>query len=278
MIDLLIATTSIESEPSRVDSIVETFVLALKDVEAEEYKNTQAESPAVNPFVDSLARTTTEAMEVEPEERISEGRLRQSDQARWKYHFTNGRFHFEDEPPTDVCKVAPKPQEHTRRDFRSICSPSVPGGVNVGCKGGCCLHSACLKQKREHLGLTDAGIDTGRTVYTPEERASPVDDRMKVDDADVFGPPLHLLTNPDRKLFTVPFFTKDLSVPFVADELNEMNIVKSRRKVVTEGAIMSKMRIYFTGLTNSDAFTLYPGSNISKSVFDMVTAWYVFVV
>jgi hypothetical protein len=84
---------------------------------------------------------------------------------------------------------------------------------------------------------------------------------------------MEMLCKPDDIVFSVPFATTGSIVPSVAFNLNEINITKNIGKVISEGAIMSRMNLYFSHLTNRDVYSLYPNNNITHSIIDLFTSW-----
>ena len=84
---------------------------------------------------------------------------------------------------------------------------------------------------------------------------------------------IEMLCNPDDIVFSVPFATNGSIVPSAAFNLNEINITKNIGKVISEDAIMSRINLYFSHLTNRDVYSLYPNNNITHPIIDFFTTW-----
>ena len=85
--------------------------------------------------------------------------------------------------------------------------------------------------------------------------------------------PMEMLCNPDDIVFSVPFATTGSIVPSAAFNLNEINITKNIGEVISEDAIMSRINLYFSHLTNRDVYSLYPNNNITHPIIDFFTTW-----
>ena len=104
-------------------------------------------------------------------------------------------------------------------------------------------------------------LDDGSSFSTPRE-------------AHDLGIDLNLLIEPHAPVLSIPFVTEGSIIPSASLHLNELNLSRVIQRVVPEEIFMTRMVACCKGtITNKDVMSLFPHSNISASIFNLLSEW-----
>jgi hypothetical protein len=234
-----------QSEGAEWKHISFTLEKNLVDLIARSLEGTPANRSVVDPFVIAMKgqATTLPALDLSH-------RTHMTDDLRWEFHLKDDLFYF-----IDVDKDKGKDNGQRCR-FSGRRKRMKPILVECPC------HKSTACEYKDVCGICDSSPGPSEPDESKENHSLAAEDF-----------PMDMLCRPDDIVFSIPFATNGSIVPQAAFHLNEVNITKNHGKIVAEEAIMSRMGLYFTHLTNRDVYSLYPNNNITHNVIDMWTSW-----